>query len=117
MNLTIVKEDALVIIDNQPQQLDFTVFSFPETFCALQWKGSKGEIEFQTRNESIDKLPEWIDPIISEYNRVTEKTKKQLEQEEKQVIAIQNGAARKLRIQKANQQDQQKINDYIRSIM
>ena len=74
MNITIVFEDNLVIIDNQPQRFDLSYYSFPAAFWALQWHNDKGEIEFNNTepNQMITELPEWTTAIIAEHARLTE---------------------------------------------
>ena len=74
MNLTIVRADDLVIIDDKPQTFDLSPYSFPADFWALQWRNDQGEIEFnnQEPNQFINELPEWTTAIIAEHARLTE---------------------------------------------
>jgi hypothetical protein len=52
MNVTIVKEDKVVMIDGEAMNFDFDL---PTNVWAIQWNGSTGEIEFNdgTPNEVI----------------------------------------------------------------
>jgi hypothetical protein len=52
MNITIVKEDKVVMIDGEGMNFDFDL---PTNVWAIQWNGSTGEIEFNdgTPNEAI----------------------------------------------------------------
>ena len=52
MNITIVKEDRLVAIDGEGINFDFDL---PAKVWAIQWDGTKGEVEFTdgTPNEVI----------------------------------------------------------------
>jgi len=52
MQISIVKEDKVVMIDGEGINFDFTL---PANVWAIQWNGSKGEIEFNdgTPNEVI----------------------------------------------------------------
>ena len=52
MNVTILKEDSVVMIDGEAINFDFDL---PSKVWAIQWKGSVGEIEFNdgTPNEVI----------------------------------------------------------------
>ena len=52
MQISIVKEDKVVMIDGEGINFDFTL---PANVWAIQWNGSKGEIEFNdgTPNEAI----------------------------------------------------------------
>lgn len=52
MNVTIVKEDKMVLIDGEAMNFDFVL---PTNIWAIQWNGSTGEIEFNdgTPNETI----------------------------------------------------------------
>ena len=52
MNVTIVKEDKVVMIDGEAMNFDFDL---PTNVWAIQWNGSTGEIEFNdgTPNEAI----------------------------------------------------------------
>lgn len=74
MNLTIVRADDLVIIDDKPQTFDLSPYSFPADFWALQWRNDQGEIEFNNAkpNQMITELPDWTTAIIAEHARLTE---------------------------------------------
>ena len=52
MNVTIVKEDKVVMIDGEAMNFDF---SLPSNVWAIQWNGTSGEVEFNdgTPNEAI----------------------------------------------------------------
>jgi hypothetical protein len=52
MNVTIVKEDKVVMVDGEGMNFDFDL---PSNVWAIQWNGSTGEIEFNdgTPNEVI----------------------------------------------------------------
>ena len=52
MNVTIVKEDKVVMIDGEAMNFDFDL---PTNVWAIQWNGSTGEIEFNdgTPNATI----------------------------------------------------------------
>jgi hypothetical protein len=52
MNITIVKEDKVVMIDGEGMNFDFDL---PPNIWAIQWNGSTGEIEFSdgTPNQEI----------------------------------------------------------------
>ena len=52
MNVTIVKEDKVVMVDGEGMNFDFDL---PTNVWAIQWNGSTGEIEFNdgTPNEVI----------------------------------------------------------------
>ena len=122
MQLTIVKQDNLVLIDNQAQTFDLSAYSLPETLWALQWQETRGEIEYTDKNnEKIDTFPEWTKPIIAEHRRLTEEKKLQQEKENQQAVFLQNGQVRIQRIQQQNiaQQDknQKTVNDYVRGLM
>ena len=122
MQLTIVKQDNLVLIDSQKQTLDLSVYSLPETLWALQWQETSGEIEYTDKNnEKIDSLPDWVEPIIDEYKRLAEEQKLQKELENKKAVFLQNGQARIDRIQRNNTVQQEKeqtfLNNFVRSLM
>lgn len=122
MQLTIVKEDNLVLVDRQAQMFDLSCYSLPETLWALQWKETSGEIEYTDKNnEKIIALPDWTTPIIANHKLLAEEQQLQQEKENQQAIFLQNGQARIERIkrQQATQKakEQKTINDYVRSIM
>ena len=123
MRLTIVKADNLTLIDSKPQAFDLSAYDLPEHFWALQWQDSAGEIEYDngTDNQSIDDLPDWTAPIITEHQRLTEEQRTWQDQKQREAIFLQNGQARTDRIQRqqADRQarEQQQVNDYVRSIM
>ena len=52
MNVTIVKEDKMVLIDGEAMDFDFVL---PTNVWAVQWNGTSGEVEFNdgTANEVI----------------------------------------------------------------
>ena len=52
MNITIVKEDKVVMVDGEGMNFDFEL---PTNVWAIQWNGTTGEIEFNdgTPNETI----------------------------------------------------------------
>ena len=52
MNITIVKEDKVVMVDGEGMNFDFEL---PANVWAIQWNGLAGEIEFNdgTPNEAI----------------------------------------------------------------
>ena len=52
MNVTIVKEDKMVLIDGEAMNFDFVL---PTNVWAVQWNGTSGEVEFNdgTPNEAI----------------------------------------------------------------
>ena len=106
MNLTIVKADNLVIVDDQPQQVDLSTFNLPNYFWALQWRDDHGEIEFNNHelNESIAKLPDWAIAIVAEYHRFSEEQNQQLVKDEQKAVFIANGMAREERIKRENEQ-------------
>ena len=109
MQLTIVKQDNLVLVDRQVQTLDLSSYTLPENLWALQWKDDVGEIEYTNKNnETIDALPDWTTPIIAEHQRLTETQRQQQEQENRQSVFIQNGYARKQRLQREQQQQSKK---------
>ena len=106
MNLTIVRADDLVIIDDQPQRFDLSSYSFPAAFWALQWRNDQGEIEFNNAepNQMITELPEWTTAILAEHARLTEEA---LQPVPPPIHHI-NGQVRRQRIQKAQQQQAKK---------
>ena len=109
MRLTIVKEDNLVLIDRQVQTFDLSGYELPESFWALQWQETSGEIEYTDKNnEKIDTVPEWTKPIIAKHRRLTEEQKLKQEKENQQAFYLQNGQARKNRISKQKEQQFQK---------
>lgn len=64
MNLVIIPIDGAVYVDGVPYS--GLPISAPESVHALQWKSTKGWIEFvdsdegvKPQNESITELPEW----------------------------------------------------------
>lgn len=64
MNLTIIPSDGAVYIDGVCFQ-NLTLVDIPENVHALQWKNTKGWIEFVENedtkpvNELISELPQW----------------------------------------------------------
>lgn len=109
MRLTIVKEDNLVLIDRQVQTFDLSGYELPESFWALQWQETSGEIEYTDKNnEKIDVLPDWTKLIIAEHQRLTEEQKLQQEKANQQAVYLENGQARKNRISKQKEQQFQK---------
>ena len=106
MQLTIVKSDNLVLIDNQAQTFDLSGYALPENLWALQWQNTSGEIEYTDKNnETIDVLPDWTTLIIAEHQSLAEEQKLQQEKTNQQTIYIINGQTRKNRI--SNQKEQQ----------
>lgn len=64
MNLTIITADGAVYVDGH--SFSGLVFSAPANVHALQWKGTKGWIEFidnddgtKPENQAITELPSW----------------------------------------------------------
>lgn len=122
MQLTIVKEDNLVIVGGKEQTFDFSSYSLPENFWALQWKDDVGEIEYNNKeNKKIDAVPVWVNPIIEEHKRLTEEQKLQQKKENQQNFFLQNGQVRINRIQRKIKAKQDKelnqIKDLVRGII
>ena len=65
MNITIVKEDRLVVIDGEGINFDFDL---PANVWAIQWDGTTGEIEFTdgTPNEVITDFSAY-QPLVEEH--------------------------------------------------
>ena len=100
MQLTIVKPDNLVIRDNQVLIIPLGEFALPEDFWALQWQGVNGHIEYEKSdkpNEKITELPNWITPLTSEFDRIIEEQKLKEKEDQKRMLSIRNGIARKQR--------------------
>lgn len=64
MNLTIIPVDGAVYVDGQ--SISGLSFSAPQDVHALQWKSTKGWIEFmdsadgtKPQNQTIAELPQW----------------------------------------------------------
>lgn len=122
MQLTIVKEDNIVLVDGMAQSFDLSGYSLPENFWALQWKDNAGEIEYTDKeNKKIDAVPVWVNSIIEEHKRLTEEKKLQQENENKQSIFFQNGQVRINRTQRNIEAKQakelNKIKFYLRGIL
>lgn len=117
MNLTIVKPDNLIIVEDIPLRFDLAVFT-PENLHALQWAESIGHLEFTDKdNESINELPEWSEAVIKEHQRLYEEQQQEQEKQARQSIFLVNGQARQQRIEHTRNtslmKQQQKINDYV----
>ena len=112
MKLTIVKEDNLVVIENNSMHFDLSNYEFPKYFWAIQWNHNGGEIEFthdsKIDNEYINKLPEWTKPIIEEHQRLRKIQEQDERISNKKIIFIENGFIRFQRIQRKKQIKQQK---------
>lgn len=122
MQLTIVKEDNLVLVDRKAQTFDLSGYSLPEDLWALQWQDNNGEIEYTNKNnEKIDVLPDWTKPIIEEHQRFVKEQTLQKEKENQQAIFLENGQVRIQRIQRKNEEqqdkDQKSVNSYIRRMI
>ena len=71
MKLTIVYSDNLVVINENQQYFDLSVYPFPKDFWALQWSNDFGEIEYKTQNnEKINILPDWTEVIIQKHKEL-----------------------------------------------
>ena len=119
MQLTIVKEDNIILVDGLAQWFDLSGYSLPENLWALQWQDKAGEIEYtDENNEIIDSLPDWTNAVIEEHKRLVEDQKLQQEKENQQNFFLQNGQVRIQRIQRQNEaqkiENQKNINDYVR---
>ena len=109
MQLTIVKQDNIVVVDNQVQTFDLSGYDLLENFWALQWQEKIGEIEYTDKNnEKIDVLPNWTKPIVAEHKRLINEQKLQQEKVNQQAVYLENGQARKNRINKQKEQQFQK---------
>ena len=65
MRLTIIPEDALVILDGLVATLDLSGVSIPDNVHALQWDGEHGFIEYiGAENAIISRLPLWADQCV-----------------------------------------------------
>ena len=127
MQLTIVEPDNITIVDDRAQQFDLTPFDLPEHFWALQWQTNKGHIEYNLSEVSdqppdiIDALPDWTKPILTEHERLTKEQEEQQEASARQSLFINNGQARKDRIQQQTiakkQHEQQQINRFVKEQM
>lgn len=121
MHITIVREDNFVLIDGNPQNFELSLYDLPEGLWALQWAETKGEIELSDGNVFIDELPEWTAPLITEHERLTAEQNNQQQQEQRQAVFIMNGAVRADRLKKntvaKHAAEQNKINDFVRSLM
>jgi hypothetical protein len=80
MNVTVVKEDRVVMIDGEGLNFDYNL---PANIWAIQWNGTNGEIEFNdgTPNETITDFSDYqylIDAHATEKQRLAdEETKAQ----------------------------------------
>ena len=100
MQLTIVKPDNLVIKDNQALIMTMSDFALPDDLWALQWLDGGGHIEYEKStepNEEITELPDWINPVISEFDRIITEQAKQDQEDQERMLSISNGAARRQR--------------------
>lgn len=72
MNVIVVKEDKMVMIDGESIHFDFDL---PTNVWAIQWDGTKGEIEFNdgTSNEAITDFSAYqslVDAFFTEKQRL-----------------------------------------------
>ena len=74
MRVAIIPKDKTIIVENIP--LSKLSFSLPNNIRAVQWSGTKGEIEYNdgTLNKSINDISPY-QPIIDIYNIEKEKIK------------------------------------------
>jgi len=73
MNVTVIKEDNVVVIDGEALNFDFQLDS---NIWAIQWNGTNGHVEFKdnTPNEDITDFSAYqflVDVYNTEKNRVT----------------------------------------------
>ena len=71
MQLTLVKDDSLVIVDQRLIRFDLTPFNLPDNLHAVQWYKDNGEEEFNdgTPNNPINDISPY-QPIIDEHERL-----------------------------------------------
>ena len=122
MQLTIVKEDNIILVDGLEQSFDLSGYSLPENLWALQWQNTAGEIEYTDKNnEKINVLPDWTKPIIEKHQFLVKEQTLQQEKEHQQAIFLQNGQVRIQRIQRQDEaqqaKEQKSVNSYIRSMI
>jgi hypothetical protein len=72
MNVTIVKEDRVVMVDGHTLNFDFTM---ADNIWAIQWNGSVGEVEYNdgTPNLELDTFSEYqyvVDAYTQEKQRL-----------------------------------------------
>lgn len=76
MNLTVIPADGAVYVDGR--SISGLVFDAPTDVHALQWKNTKGWIEFvdgddgtKPQNQVIDALPEWALNAKAQFDTAT----------------------------------------------
>ena len=105
MQLTIVKPDNLVIVDNHGLEFDLSGFDCPENLHALQWTADAQHIEFTDQpNEPLTELPEWAQGIMAEHQRRLQRQQENQQREEAHGLYIGNGLARQERLRKHQEQ-------------
>lgn len=66
--ITIIPEDAVVLVDSVAMSVDVLSLGSPEGVRALQWSGGVGWIEFKDAdNVDIDHLPSWAIRCVDEH--------------------------------------------------
>ena len=118
MYLTIVKPDNLTLIDQHPQTFNLLDFGVPGNLHAVQWQNDRGHIEYSNLpNEDISQLPDWVQPVIQEHQRLTELQETERKQAERQAVHVSNGSDRQSRIEDYQQQKQQDRQEQINQLV
>ena len=78
MNVTIVKEDRVVMIDGKGLNFDFAL---DDNIWAIQWKGTSGHVEYNdgTPNLTLDSFSDYqylVDGYYTEKDRLIDKEEK-----------------------------------------
>lgn len=72
MRLTIIVEDAVVVIDGIGIRLNEMPSETPSNVNAIQWYDTEGSVEYLdgTPELAITELPSWANLCVEEYNRI-----------------------------------------------
>lgn len=104
MRITVINDDNTLGLDGVfYHNLDFS--TVPDNVHALQWDGTKGEIEFyadedgeKPANQKITELPDWVMPLKTQWDAAAALRK---QQEEAFAQTVAQAEAVDLEIQKA----------------
>ena len=119
MNLSIFTDNDVVTVDGYQLVFDLSKFDLPEKLWAVFWDGESGHMEYtdDRLHEDISQLPDWVQPIIQEHQRLTELQESERKQAERQAVHVSNGSNRQSRIEDYQQQKQQDRQEKINQLV